>query len=108
MLFFTFLDFLFQKKIFKNNFFGDNVVSRFIYTLLMIWINAVCNYRPQRSWGKVIFSEACVKNSVHREGVSRLRPSGEVGGLASGVQTHTQRGVQAHIHGGPGPHWGGG
>ena len=24
------------------------------------------NYRPQRSWGKVIFSEACVKNSVHR------------------------------------------
>ena len=21
-------------------------------------------YRPQRSWGKVIFSEACVKNSV--------------------------------------------
>ena len=26
-------------------------------------------YRPQRSWGKVIFSEACVKNSVHRRGV---------------------------------------
>ena len=26
-------------------------------------------YRPQRSWGKVIFSEACVKNSVHRGGV---------------------------------------
>ena len=25
-------------------------------------------YRPQRSWGKVIFSEACVKNSVHRGG----------------------------------------
>ena len=23
-------------------------------------------YRPQRSWGKVIFSEACVENSVHR------------------------------------------
>ena len=23
-------------------------------------------YRPQRSWGKVISSEACVKNSVHR------------------------------------------
>ena len=22
-------------------------------------------YRPQRSWGKVIFSEGCVKNSVH-------------------------------------------
>ena len=27
------------------------------------------SYRPQRSWGKVIFSEACVKNSVHRVGV---------------------------------------
>ena len=26
-------------------------------------------YRPQRSWGKVMFSVACVKNSVHR-GVS--------------------------------------
>ena len=25
-------------------------------------------YRPQRIWGKVIFSEACVKNSVHRGG----------------------------------------
>ena len=24
------------------------------------------NYRPQRSWAKVIFSQACVKNSVHR------------------------------------------
>ena len=23
-------------------------------------------YSPQRSWDKVIFSEACVKNSVHR------------------------------------------
>ena len=25
-------------------------------------------YRPQRSWGKVTFSVACVKNSVHRGG----------------------------------------
>ena len=25
-------------------------------------------YRPQRSWAKVIFSQACVKNSVHRGG----------------------------------------
>ena len=29
----------------------------------------VFNYRPQRSWDKVIFSEACVKNSVHRGGM---------------------------------------
>ena len=27
-------------------------------------------YCPQRSWGKVIFSEACVKNSVHKGGGS--------------------------------------
>ena len=26
------------------------------------------HYRPQRSWGKVIFSEACVNNSVHGGG----------------------------------------
>ena len=26
-------------------------------------------YRPQRSWGKVIFSEACVNNSVHGGGM---------------------------------------
>ena len=26
------------------------------------------NYRPQRSWAKVIFSQVCVKNSVHRGG----------------------------------------
>ena len=25
-------------------------------------------YRPQRSYGKVMFSQACVKNSVHRGG----------------------------------------
>ena len=30
----------------------------------VLWAHAF--YRPQRSWGKVIFSEACVKNSVHR------------------------------------------
>ena len=28
----------------------------------------VFNYRPQRSWAKVIFSEMCVKNSVHSGG----------------------------------------
>ena len=25
-------------------------------------------YHPQRSWGKVIFSEACIKNSVAKGG----------------------------------------
>ena len=38
-------------------------------------MTSIC-YRPQRSWAKVIFSEACVKNSVHRG-----RVSGGAGGL---------------------------
>ena len=51
-------------------------------------------YRPQRSWGKVIFSEACVKNSVHRGGgISRPTPRGRLGGLAGGA------GLQAHTWG---------
>ena len=54
-------------------------------------------YRPQRSWGQVIFSEACVKNSVHR-GVGCLGPGpGEVRGSGwGGVQAHTQGGVSQH------------
>ena len=36
-------------------------------------------YRPQRSWGKVIFSEVCVNNSVHRGGGMR----GCTGGTAA-------------------------
>ena len=42
----------------------------------------VC-YRPQRSWGKVIFSEACVNNSVHRGGVCGC--SGGMRGFIQGV-----------------------
>ena len=68
-------------------------------------------YRPQRSWGKVIFPEACVKNSVHRGGgVSRPTPKGEVdgSGWGGGLQAHTQGevegsgwgGLQAHTQGG--------
>ena len=31
---------------------------------------SVCFYHPQtKFWSKVIFSEPCVKNSVHREGM---------------------------------------
>ena len=32
---------------------------------LTIYVYIANFYRPQRSWGKVRFSEACVKNSVH-------------------------------------------
>ena len=30
----------------------------------------ITNYRPQRSYVKVMFSQACVKNSVHKGGVA--------------------------------------
>ena len=33
-----------------------------------------CNYRPQRSCGKVIFSQVSVSHSVHRGGVSGRSP----------------------------------
>ena len=57
-------------------------------------------YCPKRSWDKVIFSEACVKNSIHMGslqghtqgevegsglGVFRSTPMEKVGGLAGGV-----------------------
>ena len=38
-------------------------------------VRGVHFYRPQRSWGKVIFSQACVKNSVHR-GLPEQTPLG--------------------------------
>ena len=47
-------------------------------------------YRPQRSWGKIIFSEACVRNSVHR-GVSAP--------LHAGI--HTPLGPEADTPPGP-------
>ena len=39
-------------------------------------ISNLLHYHPERSWGKVIFSEACVKNSVHRGGVWADTPLG--------------------------------
>ena len=33
--------------------------------MLKLSISLQIHYGPQRSWGKVIFSEVCVKNSVH-------------------------------------------
>ena len=45
--------------------FFDFFASESCYFLVNILVN---HYRRQRSWGKVIFSEACVNNSVHRGG----------------------------------------
>ena len=47
-------------------------------------------YRPQLSWGKVIFSEACVNNSVH---------GGECMVLFGGVHGFIQGGVHGFIRG---------
>ena len=54
-------------------------------------------YRPQRSWGKVIFSEACVNNSVHRGGHAWL-----LGGhtlLLGGMHGCTGGGMRSFIRG---------
>ena len=39
-------------------------------------VDSSCYYRLQRSWAKVIFSEACVKNSVHGGGGCGSVPRG--------------------------------
>ena len=52
-------------------------------------------YRMQRSWGKVIFSEECVKNSVHRGDRSHGTPPRQVhprAGTPPG-QVHPQAGT---------------
>ena len=70
-------------------------------------------YRPQRSWGKVIFSEACVKNSVHSVGGGypsmpcrspgpHLGEELEGSGL-EGPQAHTQGGIPACTEADPSP-----
>ena len=38
-----------------------------VLSLVKLFVMINC-YRPQRSWAKVIFSQACVKNSVHGGG----------------------------------------
>ena len=54
-------------------------------------------YRPQRSWGKVIFSIACVKNSVHRGGVPGQVPPPPPQAGTSPLGRYTPR--QVHLPG---------
>ena len=94
------------------------------------------HYRPQQSWVKVIFSEAYVKNSVHKGGwypsmpcrwypsmpcrsqewypsmpcrSPGPHPGGSLRGLARGVSRPTPRGEVegSGLRGSPGPHPGG-
>ena len=46
-----------------------NFVFLFSTFFITFHLSHLNYYRPQRSWGKVIFSETCVKNSVHRGGM---------------------------------------
>ena len=63
--------------------------------------NIIPCYCPQQSWGKVIFSEVCVKNSVYKGGlisqhalqVSKPTAKAEVEGSGRGVSGFTPRGV---------------
>ena len=58
-------------------------------TTILIILNF---YHPQRSLGKVIFSEACVKNSVHSGGSPSPHPGGGWGVWLGGVSRPTPRG----------------
>ena len=64
----------------------------------LLQFNMFCYYRPQNEvWGKVIFSEACVKNSVHRGG-------GIPACIATGLQGGWYPSMPCRF---PGPHPGG-
>ena len=86
------------------------------FTVLCVQL-MITYYRPQRSWGKVIFSGVCVKNSVHRSGVvsqhalqvSRPIPSGEVEGSGPRGSPGPHPGGSWGVRpgGSPGPHLGG-
>ena len=70
-------------------------------------------------WGKVIFSEACVKNSIHGGWPSSMHyrwypsipcryPGGGIPACLAGLQAHNQGGSSGVWPGGsPGPHLGG-
>ena len=66
-----------QKFTYKNTSFSPYHCSRYILKVcLHVTFSARVRYyhrycRQQRSCGKVIFSQTCVKNSVHRVGVHR-------------------------------------
>ena len=62
-----------------------------------------CYYRPQQSWGKVIFSVPCVKNSIHGGGWDPSMPCSRSQGPHPGGKL---RGLVRE--GSPGPHHGGG
>ena len=71
-------------------------------------------YCPQQSWGKVIFSEECVKNSVHCGGCGipaclaglQAQTQGQVEGSVGGsLHAHIQGGkLRGLARGSPGPH----
>ena len=57
-----------------NAFVADLFVEMFVRIVNCVH-GEIYFYRPQRSWGKVIFSEACVNNSVHG-GACMVAPGG--------------------------------
>ena len=64
-----------------------------------IWVKCLefdhSYYRPRRSWGKVTFSEACVKNSVPRQ----VHPPGK---YTPGQDTPLGRYTPGQVHTPPG------
>ena len=62
----------------------DTIESKRNEIVLIISLNSRDIYRPQRSWGKVIFSETCVKNSFHSGGVHGRGHAWQAGGVRGG------------------------
>ena len=83
---------------------GHSVSWRDMWWIEISFSVAGIFYHPQRSWGKVIFSEACVKNSVHGGGYLSMpcrsqgpHPGGSWGVWLGGVSRPTPSGgFQAH------------
>ena len=88
---------------------GNHEAGGFVNSAVSMNIGIICIattqyiYRPQRSWGKVIFSEACVKNSVHGGGgwypsmhcrwypsMPCRFPGSGIPACLAGLQAHTQ------------------
>ena len=63
-------------------------------------LNYVLHYHPQRSWGKVIFSEACVNNSVHGGGACVVAWGGMHGFIQGGMHSFIRGGIHGFIQGG--------
>ena len=85
------------------------IFHKAVFFTMLFW-SWVCffphmsNYRPQRSWGKVIFPEACVNNSVHKGGLAWFDLGGACVVLFGGGHAWFYLGEHAWFYSGGGMH----